>query len=343
MKKIIVIVFLLSCVNSGARNFEFIDQKIEGILSKSFIEHIIEEFKPDVFFETGTYSAETTRVAAPYFKQVYTVELHEKLYNDCKEKLKSLEHVHIFNDKSADAIARIAPTINGKIVFWLDAHYSGEGTALTHNNHEAPDAITAIREELLAIKNAHLGDCIILIDDIRGFGVTVGDREYLGCWAYPSVQEVQALLLDINPQFNVVLIGDILLAYDTTKYAPQFSETVIACTKTRLFDGCNIDDAQLVRYQEKIMGAPEREKEFIRSLYTKMTDYKDPMFWHDFWYGLVELGSQKYANAHKAFCKVALREQSFNKNRKLEPKIIPYEHWSIAEYKKRCLARKATR
>jgi hypothetical protein len=284
-------------------SFEFADNKSWGALNKKFIQDLRQTFNMDIFFETGTYMGATTLNAVPYFKKVITVELFDELFENNKKTFAVLPNVNAYHGKSPEIIKTVAPTINGKILFWLDAHYSGEGTALSGDNQENPDAITAIRGELRAIKEAGISDCVILIDDFRGFGIEVENQVYLGCWAYPTIQEVQRALLAINPNFELALLGDMLLAYDKTKYNPSLSDTVIACTKTRLFDGYNLTDAELRGYEEIIKNAPAHEKEYIKRLYSIMTGYNDPMFWHDLWYGLVCVGDKEYGEAYVALSK----------------------------------------
>jgi len=337
MKKYFLFLHVLcmtTCMQGGV--FKFVDYKVKDSLGKNFIKNMVETFKPDIFFETGTWNGGTTLNAVPYFKSVYTVELHEKIFNSKKKKFSQFKNIYAYNGKSANTIKRVAPTINGRILFWLDAHFSGEGTALTFNDPSAAKAITPIREELAAIQEANIQDCIILIDDIRGFGTKIKNQEYIGCWAYPTLQEVKELLLKINDDFECVLLGDMLLAYDKNKYQPNFTQTVQACTKTRLYDGYNLSDEQLLQLEEKIMHASTEEKEFIKQLYNKMTDYKDPMLWHDMWFALIELGSGNYRSARKAFSKVKVRKQLFNKNRKKVSKTIRYDHWRIDTYLNAC-------
>lgn len=336
LRIVLIIIISINFFSSVIAKFEFINQKINGKLSAKFFQEIAETFNPTIFFETGTYGAETTMAAVPFFKEIYTVELFKPLFEACKEKLKGNNNVHIFNERSPETIARIAPNLKGTVVFWLDAHYSGEGTALGFENPNDPEAVTAIRAELKAIAQSNIQDCIILIDDIRGFGTKIGATEYIGCWAYPTVQELRDMLLIINPMFNIVLIGDILLAYDVSKYCPQFSETVEACSKTRFYDGFNLNDDQLIAQEKIIMQAPQHEKKYIQFLYNSMTNYKDPMFWHDLWYGLIELGSQNYSESYAAFSKIKIRTQHYNKKREAIDCIVPYDHWRIAEYIKQC-------
>lgn len=323
MKKLLLLCIFFCTTHT---TFEFIDYKSQGALSKQFINEIIRVFQPNIFFETGTYSGATTHNAASFFKEIYTVELDQRLYQSAKRKLASYKHIQIFNDKSANTITRLASQLDGTVVFWLDAHYSGNGTAMTFDDQTAAKAITPIREELKAIEEADLDNCIILIDDMRGFGITISGEEYLGCWAYPTIQEIRDQLYRINGNFNIMLLGDILLAYDQTKYNPSFSETVQACTKTRLYDGYNVSDAELIACEQTIMHAPEHEKKFIKHLYSSMTEYRDPMFWHDLWYGLAELGSHNYTQAYEALCKVKIRKNKLNND------AMPHMHPRIDTY-----------
>lgn len=332
MKKILFLLLVFSYTICTSSAFEFVDNKKNGALDPRFIKKLVDTFHADIFFETGTYAAETTLNAAPFFKSIVTVELHAPLFLRAKTKLAPFAQIQIYHGKSPDIIRELGPKLQGTILFWLDAHYSGEGTALSSDNPAAPEAVTAIREELAEIKAANIRDCVILIDDIRGFGSEIARTKYLGWWAYPTVQEVERSLRAINPNFETVLLGDMLLAYDKYKYKPLFSDTVIACTKTRLYDGYNLSDQELLSLEEKIKNAPNHEKVFIKELYDRMTNWKDPMFWHDLWYGLTQLGEKNYAAARIAIAKVKMRHQYLNARKEVTSLDIPYDHWRIDQY-----------
>jgi len=68
-------------------------------------------------------------------------------------------------------------------------------------------------------------------------------------------------LLKINPQFEIALLGDMLLAYDASKYHPQFSPAVEGLTKTRLYDGSNLSDQELIEMGKKIQEAYPGERD----------------------------------------------------------------------------------
>ena len=336
MKRLFLFLAMLSFNIFSNKPFDFVDNKKNGALEKAFIQKLVNVFNVNIFFETGTFRTETTTNATPYFKEIHTVELHDGLCKNAKRKLAKYKHVHVYHGSSPDVIKQVAPTCKGTILFWLDAHYSGHGTALSFDNHEAQNAVTAIRQELEAINSVGIKDCIILIDDIRGFGTKIGEKEYMGCWAYPTVQETKESLLKINPDFEIFLLGDMLLAYDKYKFSPEFSDTVKACTKTRFYDGKNLNDVDLLELEDMIMHAPAHEKNYIKTLYKNTTNYTDPMFWHDLWYGLVQLGAYNYTEAHKGFSKVKVRKEHLDKNRQPSSKVITYNHWRIDQYLKQC-------
>ena len=87
-----------------------------------------------------------------------------------------------------------------------------------------------------------------------------------------------------------------------------------------------VDDEELIELEQKIMQAPSDEGEYIEALYKIMTDYQDPMFWHDLWYGLVALGAHKHSDAHQAFSKAKVRAKHG----------MTYDHWRIDHYMEVC-------
>jgi hypothetical protein len=322
--------------------FEFKDNKFQGSLSPAFIEKLIFTFHPDTFFETGTYDGNTTLNAAKFFNQVITVEIYKPIFDQLRSKFRSHRNIRSYLGNSSKLIATLGDQLHGTTLFWLDAHYSGEGTGMSDSaNSGSAEAITAIREELAAIHDVGIRDCVILIDDIRGFGTEISDQVFLGCWAYPTLQEVKLALLKINPQFEIALLGDMLLAYDSSKYQPHFSPTVEACTKTRLYDGRNLSDEELLNLEKRIQMAPPHEAAFIARLYEMMTCYNDPMFWHDLWYGLTQMSIGNYEEANIAFQKIPGRIQSGNFKINTQDPVL-YEHESLKTYVEKCVRDKLT-
>lgn len=331
MKQLFLLASVIFINAYSQRSFEFISYKDECSLDINFIKNIYEVFHPDVFFETGTHLAITTAKAAGFFKEVHTVELYDELFYAARSGMARFSNVRVYHGKSPDVITQVAPSLQGTILFWLDAHYSGGGTALSSDNLEDPDAYTAIRGELRAIKELNLKNCIILIDDIREFGMSAGGVEYISRWAYPSIQEVKRSLLEINPHYTFALAGDVLFAYNPDLYHPKFSETVISCTKSRLYNGYNLSDNELIDAEKLIMHATAREKQFINYVCNVMMNYEGRLFWYDLMHGLAELGSGNYMQAKIAFEKV-------NKDLRNSSCTFFYDNGRVDEYLKECLS-----
>jgi len=78
------------------------------------------------------------------------------------DKFKEQNHIHCHYGDSAEGLQEILPEITQPVVFWLDAHYSGPGTA--HGIEEVP-----LLRELEVISKRRQKD-IIIIDDAYLFG-----------------------------------------------------------------------------------------------------------------------------------------------------------------------------
>ncbi len=334
MKKKLVFISVILLANFSCVAFQFINNKTsEGALCPSFIAEIARVFQPDIFVETGTYDGQTALNAAPFFKEVHTVELAEGLYQKCKERLSDVKNVHVYHGQSPAFLKKIIPQCQGTVVFWLDAHYSGGNTAMSYDNYEDSEAITPIRQELTAIACAGIKNCAVLIDDVRSFGSIVDGIKYASCWAYPNIQEICKLGLNINPNFAFALLGDTLLMYDKRKYNPTFSNIVKACTKNRLYDGFNMTDQDVLDNEKAITCATNNEeKAYIKYLYDNMTEYNEPLFVYDLWYALTCMGSGDWKEASVAMSKVPSRVEKYSKTRQEINKSIVYKHWRIDRY-----------
>ncbi len=93
-------------------------------------------------------------------------------------------------------LRKIKPDIEGRCLFWLDAHYSGNGTG--RGATECP-----IVEELKIIKSYSRNDHVILIDDAR---------EFKGQNDYPPIFTVLELIYEINPNYQIEIKNDCIIA-----------------------------------------------------------------------------------------------------------------------------------
>jgi predicted O-methyltransferase YrrM len=146
-----------------------------------------------VLLETGTFEGEMARKCRRAFEAIHTIELDPGLAARAARRLGRWPSIHVHQGDSAEVMPRILARVAEPVLFWLDGHYSGEGTA--HGACETP-----LPEELAAIaRRAHPGD-VVLIDDLR----------LLGSGAYPDVEAVRSILAAAHPGHVLTMADDML-------------------------------------------------------------------------------------------------------------------------------------
>jgi hypothetical protein len=266
--------------------FKFKNNKdANGNLTIDFLNSLKYIFNIDNFIETGTYNGKIAEICSSIFSNVYSIELNEKMYHDALQNYNNINNIKFYMGSSDKVLNDIIPSINGKNLFWLDAHYCGEGTAYG-------DGMTPIKAELEAIKNSEIKDCVIMIDDIRIFGSTVHDKEFFVLQnEYPSIQWINKKLLEINDNFNIYLIGDILIAYDK-KYYLEISDTVKTATISRSYDGNNYSLNELYNAEIKLIETNDPEEiKLIKQTSTDQSNLELPTteYHYYLWDGLLNI------------------------------------------------------
>lgn len=170
--------------------------KLSAAKKKAYVATLFRESGCSIFYETGTYQGDQLREIISDAKKIISVELSGNLYKSAVNKFKKYGHVTIYRGDSATIIAETIPSIDEPIFFWLDAHYSRGITA--KGSKETP-----IIEELMAISQHQIKNHVILVDDIRFFNGTL---------QYPTVEELKTEILKINPNYQIQIDGDILIA-----------------------------------------------------------------------------------------------------------------------------------
>jgi hypothetical protein len=153
--------------------------------------------------ETGTYYGLTVDACLKDFKNIYTIELNDRLFKFNFERFKFQNSVNILHGDSSIRLKELldSKSLNKNCVFWLDGHYSDKETSLS-------DKVSPIIEELLSIfkivKEEY--NWIVLIDDLRLFdGIE-----------YPSLDEVEQLALENN--FMMDKDGDCIILRRETSF-----------------------------------------------------------------------------------------------------------------------------
>ena len=151
------------------------------------------------WIETGTHLGDTAAFLSLHAKFVHTIEPAPDLHKKAKERFLGLANVMVHNEISETAFPHLLPTLSGNVCFWLDGHYSGEGTFAGPND-------TPLRTELKFLtENMHkYNNVAILIDDIRLCGRLHSYGEY------PSLNELVEFAIENN--LNWYIEHDIFIA-----------------------------------------------------------------------------------------------------------------------------------
>ena len=158
------------------------------------IKEYAREYGCRIFFETGTYLGGMIEAVKNDFQQIYSIELSLPLAKNVRERFRKEKYVHIIQGNSAELLPNIIKTISSPWLFWLDAHYSGEGTA-------AGEKQCPVLEELSSILTHPVEGHVVLIDDARKF---------TGKNGYPHVDALSDHIRQIRPDLTIRVATDII-------------------------------------------------------------------------------------------------------------------------------------
>lgn len=255
-KKILFFISLAYNVNSKVLELDFVKQiQITNnypleILSDNFLLKLKDMFNCNIFIETGTFLGCSASKASKYFDKVFTIEIDQNLYNIAKKNLSNFSNVKIYNGDSAKVLPEILGNeLDEKIVFWLDAHYSGPNHIGFQTGKSEEN--TPIISELKAIKDSGKRNVVIVIDDMRCFDnfIQITDPNYMHLNGYPTLESIVNFIKSINNDYKIVILGDVMLAF--TNKDILVSPLIQACTISRLYQ--NETNIQEVLNAEKII------------------------------------------------------------------------------------------
>jgi len=242
-------------------SLEFGKEFPKGCLSINFLSVLKEMFNATNFIETGTHLGYTTSNAAQIFDKVETIELSSELAARARENLSAYKNTTVYDGDSSLILNQVLSTISGKAIIWLDGHFSGYfnggDTALGSIN-------TPIKAELKCIKDSGIKNSIVLIDDIRLFDKLVNIVPQLDLGGYPDISEMCSMLLDINPDYEIVVMGDMLMAFEKSADI-EISEVLKAYSLLRLTSNYNSEN--LIEAEKSITNASGAELQTIYDLY----------------------------------------------------------------------------
>lgn len=156
-----------------------------GGFSYDLIKNLISD-KYKIAIESGTFKGDGTNELSKYFKNVYTIEIDNILFNNAKDRFKNNTNIICLHGDSKEVISKLLDDENiqnQNILFWLDAHWSGDNSVNWNKskwkgynvntgyigekiNGKIPGINQVpLEEEIYQIYNNCKNECIIYIDD----------------------------------------------------------------------------------------------------------------------------------------------------------------------------------
>ncbi len=220
--------FLGVIIASSSLCCQHIEYSASGGMKRERFEGFKEKYNLGTFIETGTYVGDTTAIAAPFFENVYTIELAEIYYNIAKGFLEPFDNINLIQGYSEIELNKIL-TARGaaSTMIFLDAHYSAGNTAKAKND-------PPVLDELVVLSNYAEDDTVIILDDVRCFcsNYTRVTLDY-----YPRLKDLNDFVnTKFKEGFRFCIIGDQALIYNPEFYQDEVSLGVELLTSLYLAD-----------------------------------------------------------------------------------------------------------
>jgi hypothetical protein len=168
------------------------------VLKQRVVREYARTFSLDTLVETGTYVGTMVDAMKTTFKEIFSIELDQALYEAAREKFSGFSHIHIVQGDSGEVLQDILNHLTRPCLFWLDGHYSGGITSKGQLD-------TPVSKELECILQHPLASHVILIDDARCF---TGQNDY------PTIEELRDYLHAARPQWVFELRDDIIRIHE---------------------------------------------------------------------------------------------------------------------------------
>ena len=119
---------------------------------------------------------------------------HRCFYAAAAKKFAGRDDVKLLHGDSGEMIGKVLASLKTPALFWLDAHYSGDGTA--HGPLETP-----IIAEMKQVLDHPVRGHVVLIDDARFFD---------GTEDYPTLQQVEQLVSTFSSKCRFEVLHDVI-------------------------------------------------------------------------------------------------------------------------------------
>ena len=155
-----------------------------GFSYNNIIDLIDDNYK--IAIESGTFLGHGTSELYEHFEKVYTIEIDEPLFNITRERFRDNKNIICLHGDSKEVLPKLADDRDirdNKIVFWLDAHWSGDDSVdwgrskwkgyninTGYIGEKKEGVIPSINQipleqEIYEIYNNFRNECVIYIDD----------------------------------------------------------------------------------------------------------------------------------------------------------------------------------
>lgn len=167
---------------------------VPHFVKRSTIRKYAKKYTTSTLIETGTYTGDMIASMLREFQTIYSIELFRPLYEKACLRFAGQRNIHLHFGDSSVELKKILKKIEKPAFFWLDAHYSGDGTAKGQMD-------TPILKELSCIFGHKVVNHVILIDDAT---------EFTGKNGYPTIDTLEKFVLERNPRYQISVIDNII-------------------------------------------------------------------------------------------------------------------------------------
>jgi hypothetical protein len=140
-----------------------------GALHHHNIQEYIENYKLSNYVETGTGMGECLQHALQFnFENLYSVEIYPKVFESVEKKFVDTK-AKVLLGNSFEVLPEILKTLDGDVLFFLDAHFPGADFHYeTYTSTADYDTRLPLEKELRTIKNNRdISKDVFIIDDLR--------------------------------------------------------------------------------------------------------------------------------------------------------------------------------